>query len=135
MLTFKKELEAILFALRNSQWAGTGVEMQNVICEYEHLKRAGETSTRTRKASLQIFHASRAIDSFLAHIVRQEYGRRNEAPPQHLTLGGSWHYIQGTTIGGSRFVYCIHDVTHITDDRNIYLHQANRFPTDGHLQQ
>ena len=64
MLTFKKEIEAILAQLMGSPWAAHP-EVQDVIAEYQHFLGAAKTPTQTRRVSLQIFHASRAIDSFL----------------------------------------------------------------------
>lgn len=132
MKTFRREIATILMQLRGSRWAGHA-EVADVIEEYAHLERSGKTPTQSRRVSLQIFHASRAIDSLLAHIVLNEAAKPGRAvAPVHLTLGSSRLYIQQNRIGGRRFSAPIDgDINLIRLDRNEFLHRANRFPTDG----
>jgi hypothetical protein len=131
MDTFRREMRTILLHFNGSPWA-THVPVQDVIAEYGHFVAAGKTPTQTRRVSLQIFHASRAIDSFLAHIVRNEAAKPTRpAPPRTTSLGSSQSYIRRNTIGGASFNHAedldLHD---IRNDRNTYLHRANLFPSD-----
>jgi hypothetical protein len=132
MQTFKKEIEAILAQLMGSPWA-THAEVQDVIAEYLHFLGAAKTPTQTRRVSLQIFHASRAIDTFLAHIAGHEAAKPGNAPGgAYWTLGASLGYIRTNSIGGLRFTPPTDtDLGMLKDDRNAYLHRANNFPTDG----
>jgi hypothetical protein len=133
MLTFKKEIETILFALRGSPWA-THPEVQKVISEYEHFIGAAKTPTQTRRVSLQIFHASRAIDSLLKHMVEHEAHRVGRAITGYLNLNRSINRIQRHGVGGQTFTSPTEtDVKDLTDVRNKYLHVAGDFPTDGEL--
>jgi hypothetical protein len=101
MLTFKKEIETILFTLRGSPWA-THADVQKVISEYEHFIGAAKTPTQTRRVSLQIFHASRAIDSLLKHMVEHEANRVGRAVVGYLNLKRSLNNIQRHGVGGQR---------------------------------
>ena|SRR5438874_325357 len=132
MQTFKKEIEAILAQLMGSPWA-PHPKVQDVIAEYQHFLGAAKTPSQTRRVSLQIFHASRAIDSFLAHVADHEAAKPGRvAAPVYWTLGSSLHYIRTNSIGGSRFTPPADtDLGLLKDDRNEYLHQANNFPSDG----
>jgi hypothetical protein len=131
MQTFKAEIRTLLFALRGSPWAAHA-EVQEVISEYNHFENAGKTPTSSRRVSLQIFHASRAIDSYLAHLRRHEEIKSGRTPPTYSTLGASLRYIQRNGIGGQRFSLPVeNDIRTVKGDRNTYLHRANCFPTDG----
>lgn len=134
MQTFKKEIATILTILSGSPWA-THPEVQDVLREYGHLAEAARTPTPTRRVSLQIFHASRAIDSLLAHIAGHEAKKPGKVPPKgHFTLGSSLTYIRDNTIGGSAFTPATDgDLKALTTDRNRYLHRANIFPIDGDI--
>ena len=133
MLTFKKEVETILFALRGSPWA-THPEVQRVITEYEHFIGAAKTPTQTRRVSLQIFHASRAIDSLLKHKVEHEAHRVGRAVVGYLNLKRSLNNIQRHSVGGQIFTAATEiDVKDLTQARNRYLHVAADFPADGDL--
>jgi hypothetical protein len=135
MRTYRQESRTILFALRASRWA-SHAEVQEVIVEYGHMENAASTPTQTRRISLQIFHASRAIDTFLGHIADHEWvksGRPNR--PLYWTLDSSVRAIQTHKVGGSDFNTTLPDVQQITKDRNQYLHRANSFPTDQAIQQ
>lgn len=133
MRTYKQELRTILFVLQGSQWAGHG-GIQDVIEEYRHLQNAAITPTQSRRVSLQIFHASRAIDSLLAHIAGHEMQRTGLAGPLHWTLGTSRRWIQRHGIRGSRFdTPTDADITDIKNDRNTYMHRANLFPPDPQI--
>jgi hypothetical protein len=135
MRTYKQELRTILFVLQGSPWAGHG-GIQNVIEEYRHLQNAAATPTQSRRVSLQIFHASRAIDSLLAHIAGHEKQRTGLQGPIHWTLGSSRRWIQQNSVRGSRFdTPTDSDITDIKDDRNTYMHRANLFPADPQMQQ
>lgn len=134
MRTYKKEIETILFSLRGSPWAAHAA-VQNVISEYEHLIGAAKTPTQTRRVSLQIFHASRAIDSLLKHIVEHEAGRVGRVLTGYLNLKRSLNNIQNHGIGGQKFTPAtVTDVKDLTKARNRYLHVADDFPADGELQ-
>jgi hypothetical protein len=133
MLTFKKEVETIFFALRGSPWA-THPEVQRVIAEYEHFIGAAKTPTQTRRVSLQIFHASRAIDSLLKHMVVHESHRVGRAVVGYLNLKRSLNNIQRHGVGGQTFSAATEiDVKDLTKARNRYLHVADDFPADGDL--
>lgn len=133
MQTFKREIETILFVLRGSPWAGHP-EVQRVIAEYEHFVGAAKTPTQHRRASLQIFHASRAIDSLLKHMVEHESRRVGRALTSYLTLKRSLNNIQRHGVGGQRFTQpTATDVSDLTRARNEYLHVADNFPGDGDL--
>src|SRR5579862_7078523 len=126
MQTFKKEVATILTHLAGSKWATHG-GVQEVLKEYGHLEGAARTPTPTRRVSLQIFHASRAIDSFLAHLATHESKKPGQpAAPAYFTLGSSLNYIKTNGVGGSRFSPTTElDIQAITKDRNKYLHVAN----------
>jgi hypothetical protein len=133
MLTFKREVETILFTLRWSPWA-THPEVQRVISEYEHFVGAAKTPTQTRRVSLQIFHASRAIDSLLKHMVEHEARRVGRTITRYLNLKRSLNNIQHHGVGGQRFTaVTVTDVNDLTRARNRYLHVADDFPADGDL--
>jgi hypothetical protein len=133
MQTFKKEIETILFALRGSPWA-THPEVQKVISEYIHFIGAAKTPTQARRVSLQIFHASRAIDSLLKHMVEHEGRRVGRAITGYLNLKRSLNHIQRHGVGGQRFAVTTEaDVKDLTKARNEYLHVAGHFPADGDL--
>lgn len=135
MQTFKAEIRTIIFALRGSPW-GVHPAVQDIISEYDHFERAGKTPDQHRRVSLQIFHASRAIDSFLAHLVRHEAAKAGGIPPARTTLGICLRYIQRQGIGGQNFTAPVaHDIRTLTDDRNTYMHRANYFPSDGLMRQ
>ena len=132
MKTFKREIATILLQLRGCPWAGHP-EVADVIAEYIHFERSGKTPTQSRRVSLQIFHASRAIDSLLSHVVRNEASKAGRpAAPPNATLGSSQVYVRNNGIGGLRFSVPVDgDIDSIRNDRNHYLHRANCFPNDG----
>ena len=134
MQTFKKEIATILTILSGSSWA-THPDVQAVLSEYGHLTEAARTPTATRRTSLQIFHASRAIDTLLAHIASHEAAKPGKAPANgYFTLGSSLAYIRKNTIGGCSFTPATDgDLQALTVDRNKYLHKANVFPIDGDI--
>lgn len=131
MQTFRREIASILAILSGSQWA-THPDVQEVLLEYGHLANAANTPTPSRRSSLQIFHAARAIDSLLAHIAGHEASKPYTHPaPPYWTLGSSLHYIRVRTIGGIAFTQTTDDdLAALTTDRNLYLHRANVFPND-----
>jgi hypothetical protein len=134
MQTFKKEIATILTILSGSPWA-THPEVQEVLSEYGHLAEAARTPTPSRRVSLQIFHASRAIDSLLAHIAEHEAGKPGKPhAPTYFTLGSSLTYIRDHSVSGSSFTSATDgDLKALTTDRNRYLHRANLFPLDGDI--
>jgi hypothetical protein len=133
MRTYKQELRTILFVIQGSPWAVHG-GIQDVIEEYWHLQNAARTPTQSRRVSLQIFHASRAIDSLLAHVAEHER-QKIGAPPEIWTLGRSRSWIQRNRVSGSLFDAPTNtDIKDITTDRNKYLHRANLFPGDAEMQ-
>jgi len=131
MDTFRQEMRTILKHFAGTPWQAHA-DVQDVIAEYGHFIAAGKTPTKTRRLSLQIFHASRAIDTLLAHIVRHESAKPGrQAPPASSTLGSSQVYIRNNRIGGARFTHTEDlELDDIRDDRNSYLHRANLFPSD-----
>jgi hypothetical protein len=133
MVTFKKEVETILFALRGSPWA-THADVQKVIYEYEHFIGAAKTPTQTRRVSLQIFHASRAIDSLLKYMVEYQAAKVGRVLTGYLNLKRSLNNIQRHGVGGQKFTTPTEtDVADLTKARNRYLHVANDFPADNDL--
>jgi hypothetical protein len=133
MQTFKREIETILFALQHSNWAAHA-EVGDVIAEYQHLMGAAKTPTQSRRVSLQIFHASRAIDSLLKHMAEYEARRVGRPINGYLTLKRSLNHIQRHRVGGQAFTGpTVADVNDLTDARNRYLHVANGFPADSEI--
>jgi hypothetical protein len=135
MKTFKREVASILLVLSGSPWAAHP-EVQEVLAEYSHLAGAAKTPTASRRSSLQIFHACRAIDTLLAHIAANESAKPNTVthPAAYWTLGASLAYIRTNTIGTMRFSTTTStDLSAMTIERNRYLHRANIFPTDVDL--
>jgi hypothetical protein len=131
MQTFKREITTILTILSGSPWA-THPDVQEVLKEYGHLAKAAWTLAPTRRVSLQIFHASRAIDSLLAHIASYEAAKPGRvAAIGYFNLGSSLAYIRNNTISGSSFTATTDGgLRALKDDRNKYLHRANIFPQD-----
>jgi hypothetical protein len=136
MKTFKREIATILLQLRGSPWAGHH-DVGDVIEEYIHFEQSAKTPTQSRRVSLQIFHASRAIDSFLAHIVRNEASKPGRAAaPVNRTIGSSQVYVRNNGIDGRHFSVPVDaDIDSIRNDRNDYLHRANFFPSDSTIGQ
>ena len=134
MKTFKREGETLLAQLMGNPWS-THARVGDVIAEYSHLVLAAKTPTQVRRVSLQIFHACRAIDTLLAHIVEHESMKPGAAAkPSPLTLGSSLRYIRTKSIGGARFTVPVNtDLVALTKVRNGYLHSANTFPGDGEI--
>jgi len=135
MKTYKTELKSILLVLRGCAWAAhSGI--QDVIAEYEHLRNAASTPTPSRRVSLQIFHASRAVDTFLAHLAGHECTKTGRTPPSYWTLTRSRNWIQNHKIGGMSFDAATEAaIRDITTARNTYMHNANFFPNDPEMQQ
>lgn len=135
MQTFKREVESILLILSGSAWA-THPEVQAVLSEYRHLAKAAWTLTASRRVSLQIFHACRALDSLLAHIAANESAKphTHTHTSAYWTLGSSLAYIRNHTIGSMTFSSTTSsDLSALTNERNLYLHRANMFPSDAVL--
>jgi hypothetical protein len=134
MQTFKKEIKTILTHLAGSQWA-THSEVHKVLKEYDHLTEASRTPTQTRRVSLQIFHACRAIDSFLAHLASHESSKPGKpGPPKYFTLGESLGYINANGVGGRNFTPVTNlELDELRKVRNLYLHAANVFPADSDI--
>jgi hypothetical protein len=131
MQTFKQELKTILFELRHSPWANH-LEVQRVISEYEHLIDAAKTPDQQRRVSLQIFHASRAIDSLLKHMAEHEARRTGRTITGYLNLKRSLNNIQRHCVGGQKFTpTTATDLNDLTTARNLYLHVADHFPSDA----
>ena len=106
-----------------------------MIAEYEHFEGAAKTPTQNRRVSLQIFHASRAIDSLLEHMVQHEQIKTGRPPSPYVTLGQALKLIQRRGVGGRNFSGLTEsDVADLRDDRNRYMHEANDFPTDGQIE-
>lgn len=120
-----------MFALRSSTWAAHP-EVQVVMAEYEHFENAKKTPTKERRVSLQIFYASRAIDSLLEHIVQHEQGKTGRAVSMYVTLEKALREIHKHSVGGQQFqLLTALDLKKVTDDRNNYMHNAGAFPSDG----
>ena len=131
--TFRREVRTILFLLRGSRWA-TLAPIVDVIDEYVHLENAAHTPTQSRRVSLQIFHACRAIDTFLAEVAKHEAGRTGRPIPTNLTLGGSLRDIQRLSVQGRTFsTPTVGDIRNLTRQRNTYMHKAKCFPSDGDI--
>jgi len=79
--------------LRGSPWAGHP-DVADVIEEYIHFERSGQNSNSIAKSESSDFPWSRAIDSFLAHIVQNEAPAGRAVPPAHRTLGSSQVYVR-----------------------------------------
>ena len=88
MQTFKKEISTIQVQLMGSAWA-THPNVIEVLEEYQHLAGAAKTPTQNRRVSLQIFHASRAIDTFLAHVAGNEAAKPGNAAPRPISRSGA----------------------------------------------
>jgi hypothetical protein len=133
MASFRLEINTILLQLRGSPWAivpGTA----DVISEYESFKATAKTRHRERRVSLQIFYASRAIDTLLKIIVNHEKARRG-LTVGHSEIGPSIRFIQHQTIRGYRFnAPTLAALDQLRRARNSYLHAAALFPTDPELQ-
>ena len=133
--TIRREIKTILKDLQGSPWA-LQAPVREVIEEYKHFAGAWKTLNQTRRVSLQIFHASRAIDSLLAHIVQHEASKPGRPAPRGRNLGSYHDYIRRNRIGGITINPSEdHDVRLIRNDRNSYLHQANFFPNEGVIRQ
>ena len=134
MKTYKKEVKTILFALRGCPWA-THAGVQDVITEYTHLENAASTPTPSRRVSLQIFHAARAIDTFMGHLAEHESVKHARPRPAYWTLGSSLRTIQAHGVGGLNFTTAtLREIGAIRIARNSYLHRANLFPNDVDMQ-
>jgi hypothetical protein len=132
MATFNRELRTILIQLRGSPWA-TVPGVAEVISEYEAFKGTAKTKHRERRVSLQIFFASRAIDTLLAVIVNHEKARLG-VPVGHSEIGPSIRFIQHRTVQGHSFNTPTQTaLDQLRRDRNTYLHAAALFPTDPDL--
>jgi hypothetical protein len=134
MSTFRAEIRTILIALQGSPWA-IHPQVQEVIAEYTHFQQSGHTRTQTRRVSLQIFYASRAIDSLLKHMVEHEAIKVGTPITTYLTLKRSLNRVQSHSIGGRTFsTPVVTDIDTLITDRNRYMHQANTFPSDLQVQ-
>lgn len=132
MPSFKAEIASILFQLRGSPWAILPT-VQGVIQEYEHFNRTVRIKDSQRRVALQIFHASRAIDTLLAAMVNYERAKRHD-PPRPSPLGASILFVQRHGIGGQMFnLPTAQDLTDLKNQRNVFLHTANLFPTDAEI--
>jgi NAD(P)-dependent dehydrogenase (short-subunit alcohol dehydrogenase family) len=86
------------------------------------------------KWAVEIFHASRAIDSLLKHMVEHEAVKVGRALTGYLNLKRSLNNIQRHGVGGQKFTPAtVTDVTDLTKARNRYLHVADDFPADRDL--
>jgi hypothetical protein len=134
METFKREIVSIFVTLSGSPWA-VHPAVQEVLAEYGHLADTTKTPHGTRRISLQIFHASRAIDSLLGQIATNESAKTAPlVPGTYWTLGKSLKFIRQNGIGGMNFAPATDaDLNQLTKDRNKYLHQANVFPTEAEM--
>jgi hypothetical protein len=135
MRTFRREIASILTALSGSPWA-THPQVQSVLAEYGYLKGVIFVLNGRRRISLQIFHASRAIDTLLAHIASTAASKPGApAPPRYLTLAESYKYINRAGLGGMTFSPATTvDLRNIKNARNTYLHQADMFPSEADMQ-
>jgi hypothetical protein len=133
MATFKREISTILIQLRGSPWA-TVPGVVAVINEYETFTGTARIKDRNRQVSLQIFYASRAIDTLLATIVNYEKARLGQ-PTGHSEIGRSLLFIRNRGVQGQRFNTPTETALHqLRQDRNTFLHTADLFPTDPELQ-
>lgn len=137
MSSFSREIRTIRALLAGSGW-GVDPEVQLVLDEYSHFDGARRLRKVERRTSLQIFHASRAFDSLLEHVVRWENARPGSpisSLPRYLTLGRSIHLIQKHRINGGQFTPPTKDrlLDDLTRQRNKFMHEACSFPTDSEL--
>jgi hypothetical protein len=139
MPSFAREIRTIRTLLAGSPW-GAEPPVGAVLSEYDRFVGAARLRHRDRQTSLQIFYASRAIDSLLVHVVRWERTRPGGTPGRHSpepTLGGSIRFIRDYGINGHRFSRptrddLLHDLTH---QRNRFMHEAGSFPTNAEMTQ
>ena len=136
MPNFVREIRTIRALLEGSRWA-TDPPVQNVIDEYTQLLGAAWVRNRIRKASLQIFFGSRAIDSLLVYVVEWECARMGRSTPTggQRTLGRSIATINRHRVNGNRFSRPTTNrlANHLRRPRNRFAHQAGAFPTDSEL--
>ena len=138
MPSFSREVRTIRLLLAGSRWAlDNPVSM--ILDEYERLVDSGRLVNLERRSGLQIFFASRAIDSLLAYIVRWECNRLGGSPLRRGTIpnaiGLCINFIQRFGINaGNQFTRPTErGLDAVRQKRNRYLHQAGVFPSDSDL--
>ena len=127
---FKDELDTIFVLLKGSRWAAEP-EIVTVIEEFGRLVDAtARLRHLERRASLQIFYCSRAMDSLLEYIVNREALDRGAAPPGNVPIGVAINMIRGYLDP-----WLIAELeSHVRDNRNDYLHTAGIFPSAEELE-
>ena len=147
MSRFINEIQTMKTLLMGSPWA-TDADTQLVINELDQLLSAGGIRHSIRKSSLQIFFASRAVDTMLVWACDWEENR-NGRPPLHVTkrsIGSALVYINGKAganppvppikINGNMFsgATLLGLETSVRNLRNSFLHRAGHYPTTAQLQ-
>ena len=135
---FKKEVRTIQTILKGSPWA-TAPEMNHVLDEYGRVVHSEKEKSREKRSALQILFSSRAIDSLLAIIVRQDFAHRRLTPSDPFyTIGSSLNHLKNLGISGGRRLdlRTYNDLDrNVLKKRNQYLHQAGQFPSIDELHQ
>jgi hypothetical protein len=112
--------------------------MDQVLDEYGRIIHSENEKSLEKRSALQILFSSRAIDSFLAIIVKDDCSKRKIAFPNPLTIGSSLHHLMNPGILGKRRldIKTYNDLDrNVLEKRNKYLHKAGHFPTINELHQ
>lgn len=140
MPSFRAEIETIKLLLAGSGWAADPL-VQVVLQEYDRFLGAGRLRHMERQTSLQIFFASRAIDSLLVQVVIWERNRIGlpAIGNGQRTIGSTIRFIVTNGVNGSTFSVStldrlINNVDCLKNQRNHFLHRAGQFPTIPQLQ-
>lgn len=135
MSRYKNEVRSIQVILKGSKWVNDP-ETKTILDEYQRIIDANTVKGREKRAALQILFSSRAIDTLLAHIVRNDCVARRQVPQQYYTLEASLSYLRNVGLLPSKFLdqRTYDDLCrNVKEPRNKYLHTAGIFPTDIEL--
>jgi len=89
---FTREVKTIHLILKGSRWAREP-DMPAILDEYERMSDAGALQSREKRTALQILFSSRAIDSFLAMVIKWEHARQRMPVPPYSTIEKSLGYL------------------------------------------
>ncbi len=134
---FKKELRTIQTILKGSPWAAHP-DMTQVLGEYGRIVQSENEKSLEKRSALQILFSSRAIDSLLVIIVKDDCNKRKIASPNPLTIGSSLHHLRNLgMLGKRRLDMRTYDDLgrNVLQKRNKYLHKAGQFPSINELHQ